>query len=214
MQDFIKQQNIKSNNITKDSVRNIDVSNTKSTGWLTEDRFWTLFWGLGMAIGLSSSFALAIAQKPHEPFPILSSILLYGTIVLVPLITYRMNKTKCVNGEVFTNKNRLLDKEKIPSSRAWHLLSFVVCIITGLVMDGCARNLDDTIAIPILLSIFFLVPIIPFLIQNCPIAIIFNPALWQYPTHDSSSYNKHYEGNYISDPFYSNMNGNIYNNHK
>ena len=192
---------------------------------LNKDNFCNIMFWLGMTVGLGASFLFG------DEYPIASCILWWSTIIGVPLAIAKSSKiTFSKEHGFFDSKGRtLLVDGRYPNAIGAIFAACPITALAGLVIDSHGKNLNLTIALTLIIAIFFFVPTLYCIIKNCPIAIIFNKNAWRIDrskeaitnVYTPHSYNFREDipssltpRDYYSNPLYSGVGGNIYHNRR
>jgi hypothetical protein len=172
-------------------VNNKLPSQPTNTSWLTKDRVWNLvFW-----FGISSGLSLGSFVKFTLRMPDLFLVIVWSTLLGVPLIVTLANRTCFIKRDVFNNSQGIeLTKEQMPTGNfIW--LTMLSVALTFVVSDKYAGRhaLSAFFAFNGLLSGFSLY----FIFKNCPISILFNYKFWDfklyYGRQNSSSNQDYYD---------------------
>jgi hypothetical protein len=140
---------------------------------LNRDNFWNLMLWFGMSLGW---FLLYFNLESH---PTVASIIFWITFLGLPYTVKKANKV------VFDKENGFFTKEgrSLKTSYPRNILGIIVLAIIafpliGLIMDSLHLKISDATGTTILLSLFLLIPTLYFIIQNCPITILFYKNAW------------------------------------
>ena len=210
------------------AVHTVDYSTPKQSRWLSKDRLWNLIFWFGMSGGITLAFS--VSDKAQAQYK-LGTILIWLTILGVPLLVRYFSKTTFIKDKLFLNKeDELLNAEKDTPNAVLTVISTVVLTaITGAILDKNFKDMSDIASSFIIFSVFFGVPSLFFIFKNCPIAILFNLEFLkkniEWGSNNSYKANKwrsntaqvskeHNYPNYISDPKYRYMPFNIYNSNR
>ena len=171
---------------------------------MNKDNLWNLIFWMGMSLGWLLSWVLQAVFSLSQP----SSIVFWGTIVIVPLVVTLANRTRFSKEEQFTNSQGDSLKDRMPN------LDSPSVILVGVVFASIA---------PMIFGHFFLffgallsVITFSFITINCPISILFNIEFLKqtreyseaHPVEHKIKHNK--TADYVTDPIYRNLSCNIY----
>ena len=185
---------------------------------LNRDNFWNLMLWFGMSFGWCVTFSI------DELYPTISLITFWLTLLGVPYAVKKANKLSFDKKKGFFNKEGRSLKNVYPKDLGnvtW--LTFLLFPLECFIFDGMACTL----------SLFFLTPILYFILKNCPITILFYKNAWckevtgikpmtpeeaaAMRTKSNSSIIRHHsliystrKPNYYSNPQYRHLPQNIY----
>ena len=118
--------NLKSERIMQDFTKqNATLSNlnTKQPKWLNKDRLWNFVFWFGMSLGMAVTMSVSKEQQAKYS---LGTILIWSTMIFVPMIVRHFSKTTFVKKDTFANSEGvLISKKQMP-------YSFPLAAISGL----------------------------------------------------------------------------------
>jgi hypothetical protein len=130
---------------------------------LNRDNFWNLMLWFGMSLGWCLTFSI------DELYPTISLITFWITLLGVPYAVKKANKLSFDIENGFFNKEGRLLKTSYPKNILdIIILTFLLFPLECFIFEGMAGTL----------SLFFLTPILYFILKNCPITILFNKNAW------------------------------------
>lgn len=200
----------------------------KRTFWdsrMNKSNFWNLMFGIGMVLG---GF---ITLKFGKAYPTPAFICAWTTLIGVPLTVRYFSKVTFTDGKFLTIEGRELDIPKqLPNGFLLIAITIGTVILVGAIADKLAKTYPDVlinlIFAPIFLISLFFIPVLFFILKNCPISILFNyQFLKQQNARGRSSYysGPEYKSPFADDysrsssssswttnPAYSSIGGNIY----
>ena len=166
------------------AVHTVAQSTPKQSRWLSKDRLWNLIFWFGMSGGITLAFS--VSDKAQAQYK-LGTILIWLTILGVPLLVRYFSKTTFIKDTLFLNKEgELLNAEKDTPNAVLTVISTVVLTaITGAILDKNFKDMSDIASSFIILSVVFGVPSLFFIFKNCPIAILFDRKMWTATSQDT-----------------------------
>ena len=191
---------------------------------MNKSNFWNLMFGVGFILGMGLVFLLA--PKSTTPWPTYVSIIFWATLIGVPLTARYFSKVTFTDGKFLTIEGRELDIPKqLPNGFLLIVTTIGTVILIGAIADKLAKTYPDElinlIFAPIFLISLFFIPVLFFILKNCPISILFNyQFLKQQNARGRSSYysGPEYKSSFTDDdyrrtsPTQSYRPGNIYHN--
>ena len=146
----------------------------KQDKWLTKDRLWNFLFWFGMSLGLSIS--LSVSKTAQQQYKI-GSILIWITLISIPLILKIFNGTKFIKALTFANsEGHILTEEQRPYLFGYAIFAGLptAFIIAEIILPKSSSFLSRFI-----IDLSFLAPIsLYFISKNCPISILFNRRFW------------------------------------
>jgi hypothetical protein len=156
------------------ATNNESLSQAKQDNWLTKDRLWNLVFWFGMSLGLSVS--LSISKNLQQQYKI-GSILIWATLIGVPLVLKIFNGTKFIKALTFANsEGQILTEEQRP-----YLFGYAIFagLPTAFIIAEIILSESSSFISKLIIDLSFLAPIsIYFIYKNCPISILFNSKFW------------------------------------
>ena len=146
----------------------------KQPNWVTKDRFWTFVFWFGMSLGLSMSLSVsANVQKQYK----IGTILIWVTLIGIPLILKIFNGTKFIKALIFANsEGTVLTEEQRP-----YLFGYMIFagIPVAFIIAEIALSKNSNFLSRFIVDFSFLAPVnLYFIYKNCPISILFNHKFW------------------------------------
>lgn len=140
---------------------------------MNKSNFWNLMFGVGMVLG---SF---ITLKFGKEYPTLGFICAWTTLIGVPLTVRYFSKVTFTDGNFLTIEGRELDIPKqLPNGFLLIVTTIGTVILIGAIADKLAKTYPDELInlvfAPIFLISLFFIPVLFFILKNCPISILFN----------------------------------------
>lgn len=197
MQDFTK-QNAMSNS-----------PKIKQPRWLKKDRFWNFVFWFGMSFGFAITFS--IPRELQDKYA-LSTVLIWLTLVGVPLLVRHFSKTTFVKEKMFLNsEGDLITEKQVPKSTFLALLAGVgltFFIAEIFLPRGYSNFFLDLI---FWLSLFSGISVY-FIYKNCPISILFNRKAWElYLSNNTGCKTRvRHNSRFVTHPVYKHLPYNIF----
>jgi hypothetical protein len=161
---------------TKPLVAANSATTTKSK-WLTKDRFWSFVFWFGMSFGMAVTMSVSKEQQAKYS---LGTILIWATMIFVPMIVRHFSKTTFIKKDTFANsEGMLIDKKQMPYSFPLAAMSglAIAFIVAELFLSN--SDFDFTSSLVMSLSLFSGISLY-FILKNCPISILFNRKFWTF----------------------------------
>ena len=162
----------------------INAAPTSKSKWLTKDRFWNFVFWFGMSFGMASAAFI----KSGLGLLTLSKVVMWSTIILVPMIVVLSSKTSFIKKDTFVNSEGItLTKKQLQEGAFLAFLSGfgLAFIIAETILP---KGLDNFFAaLVFFLSLLSGVSLF-FIYKNCPISILFNLRYWELCLSNSDGY--------------------------
>ncbi|BBB57624.1 hypothetical protein MPCS_01635 (plasmid) [Candidatus Megaera polyxenophila] len=139
---------------------------------MNKSNFWNLMFGIGMVLG---GF---ITLKFGKAYPTLGFICAWTTLIGVPLAVRYFSKVTFTDGKFLTIEGRELDIPKqLPNGFLLIVTTIGTVILIGAISDKFPKPhlpVVNFIFLSIFLISLFFIPVLFFILKNCPISILFN----------------------------------------
>ncbi|RYE05652.1 MAG: hypothetical protein EOP33_00010 [Rickettsiaceae bacterium] len=196
-------------------ISNFEVNMSWFKARWNKDNFWNLMFWLGITANM------VLVDVFVESMPKLALAFFVSGITLTPYLLTRANKTTFNKEKVFINKQEESLEKRYPK-HLFEIFFFNTIATIFVITDGIVPSLATTYT-----AIGLAVPVLYFIILNCPISILFNKNVWNkrvtgldpnttYQHSFSPQLHKHKEPMLIprsqyTDPKYSYLDGNTFN---
>jgi hypothetical protein len=138
---------------------------------LNRDNFWNLIFWLGMSCGCA--IAALIGEKHNK----LASVVLWITILGMPILLRIFNRVTFIKDNEFLNSEGQDLSKRLPSGFTMVITALAVPALIGLHLDTSTYK-HSLIADIIGYFSLFLGITLYFILINCPMAILFNKDIW------------------------------------
>ena len=156
------------------AVNNLPTVQSK---WLTKDRLWNFVFWFGMSFGMAVTMSVSKEQQAEYS---LGTILIWATMICVPMIVRHFSKTTFIKKDTFVNSEGvIISKKQMP-------YSFSLAGMSGLGIAFIVAELffpKGKLGFASLLAMYFSLfsgISLYFILKNCPISILFNRKFWTF----------------------------------
>jgi hypothetical protein len=188
--------------------------------WLNKDRLWNFVFWFGMSFGMAVTMSVSKEQQAKYS---LGTILIWATMICIPLLVRHFSKTSFIKKDTFANSEGVvISKKQMPYSFSLAGMSGlgIAFIVAELFFPKGKLGFASLLAM--YLSLFSGISLY-FIFKNCPISILFNLKYWELRSTErrKSSGNDDHHAKYtkscrdrMNSPVYQNLPQNVHYRHR